>query len=65
MSDAPNAAPNAAPDDAPPARVFIERNPGGCSCGPDCEFPCWQRLGIANPCVDCGCDVAAKLEPAA
>lgn len=26
-----------------------------CRCGPDCEFPCWQRLGIADPCPECGC----------
>lgn len=26
-----------------------------CKCGPDCEFPCWQRLGIAPACGSCGC----------
>lgn len=28
----------------------------GCKCGPECEFPCWQRVGIAPPCKGCGCD---------
>lgn len=59
----PNEA-DSAPDDAP-LGVFVERRPGTCACGPDCEFPCWQRLGIANPCVDCGCDAPAELEAAA
>jgi hypothetical protein len=26
-----------------------------CHCGPECEFPCWQRLGIAPACEGCGC----------
>ena len=26
-----------------------------CVCAPDCKFPCHQRLGVANPCVECGC----------
>lgn len=32
----------------------------GCRCGGDCDFPCWQRVGIAPPCEVCGCD---KREP--
>ena len=28
-----------------------------CKCGNDCEFPCWQRLGIAPCCGSCGCEV--------
>ncbi len=26
-----------------------------CKCGSACEFPCWQRLGIAEACRACGC----------
>jgi hypothetical protein len=27
-----------------------------CKCGQDCEFPCWQRLGITDePCGQCEC----------
>lgn len=26
-----------------------------CKCGPECEFPCWQRLGIAEACSQCEC----------
>jgi hypothetical protein len=26
-----------------------------CRCGKDCEFPCWQRIGIAPSCVACEC----------
>lgn len=27
----------------------------GCVCGPECEFPCWQRLGLtSSPCCS-GC----------
>jgi hypothetical protein len=26
-----------------------------CGCGPNCEFPCWQRLGWAPACRECGC----------
>lgn len=30
----------------------------GCKCGPSCEFPCWQRLGLTtDPC----CDTCAPL----
>ena len=28
---------------------------GECKCGPDCEMPCWQRIGIAPACGACGC----------
>ena len=27
-----------------------------CQCSEECEFPCWQRIGIASACVACGCD---------
>lgn len=27
-----------------------------CRCTKDCEFPCWQRYGIAPPCEACGCN---------
>lgn len=26
-----------------------------CRCGPDCDFPCWQRVGIAPACGACHC----------
>lgn len=29
-----------------------------CVCDEDCEFPCWQRVGITPPCESCGCDVS-------
>ena len=29
-----------------------------CRCDHECEFPCWQRLGIAPPCGGCGCALA-------
>ena len=27
-----------------------------CKCGPQCEFPCWMRLGLTDHpcCPDCG-----------
>lgn len=30
-------------------------NTPACNCGPDCEMPCWQRVGIADACSGCGC----------
>ena len=50
---------------APLDGVFVERAPTTCACLPDCEFPCWQRLGIANACEECGCSEAVDLEAAA
>lgn len=40
--------------------VFVDGSrvsPGSeaCRCGNDCEFPCWQRLGIAEACSSCAC----------
>lgn len=26
-----------------------------CNCGPECEMPCWQRIGLAPACAACGC----------
>jgi hypothetical protein len=26
-----------------------------CLCDADCDYPCWQRDGIAPPCDVCGC----------
>jgi Zn-finger protein len=26
-----------------------------CRCTPDCEWPCWQRIGVAPPCAPCYC----------
>lgn len=38
-----------------------------CKCSPDCEFPCWQRVGIAPACEACECGVgtlaASMKEP--
>lgn len=40
-----------------------------CQCGPDCEFPCWQQLGLVpddqiGNCCGCG-KRPAKQEEAA
>ena len=41
--------------------VFIDGDDRpNCRCGGDCDFPCWQRVGIAAACEVCGCD---KREP--
>lgn len=39
------------------AGIFIDGkvNTPACNCGPDCEMPCWQRVGIADACKGCGC----------
>jgi len=58
-------------DSNPSKRLFIDGTgitPGSekCQCKPSCEFPCWQRLGIAPPCPDCvygGCPVDTGWEP--
>jgi hypothetical protein len=34
-----------------------------CKCGHECEFPCWQRLGIAPPCGACGCEIDTGYTP--
>lgn len=37
-----------------------------CGCKKSCEFPCWQRLGIAPPCDTCvygGCQVDTGYVP--
>jgi hypothetical protein len=26
-----------------------------CCCTPECDFPCWQRLGLGPACEFCGC----------
>lgn len=44
------------------AFVCPPQDPPGCKCGGQCEFPCWQRDGIAGPCTDCGCHLSA-VEP--
>lgn len=33
-----------------------------CKCGPDCEFPCWQRVGLTDEpaCGSCGCPAPSK-----
>ena len=41
-------------------RIFIDGTgitPGTekCHCTSECEFPCWQRLGWAPACAECGC----------
>ena len=35
----------------------------GCSCGNECEMPCWQRMGIAEVCGSCGCTVDTGYTP--
>lgn len=30
-------------------------NVPGCACGSSCQFPCWQRVGIADACEACDC----------
>lgn len=40
-------------------RVFACGPPSDCKCKPDCDFPCWHRMGIADPCTECGCAIAA------
>jgi hypothetical protein len=37
-------------------------NVPGCRCGDSCEFPCWQRVGIAPPCEACPCDWGMEYE---
>lgn len=35
--------------------VFVDGNTNvrGCACGPECEFPCWQRVGLTtDPCCE-------------
>ena len=55
---------------APVSRVgiFIDGTgvtPGseGCQCSNECEFPCWQRLGMAPACEACGCDIDTGYSP--
>lgn len=44
-----------------PREIFVDGNrvtPGTekCKCGPECEMPCWQRIGLTDQpcCPDCG-----------
>lgn len=39
----------------------ILSRPHGCRCHASCEFPCWQRVGWATPCGNCGCEDAAGI----
>lgn len=41
--------------------TIIDVNPVGCRCPRACEFPCWQREGIADPCSSCGCVTVSEL----
>ncbi len=39
--------------------TFLDGNVNypSCRCTPDCEMPCWQRVGLTDePCGVCGCD---------
>lgn len=43
-----------------PVGSFMDGNrvtPGTakCVCGPDCEFPCWQRIGVTDQACCPGC----------
>ena len=31
-----------------------------CRCTAECEFPCWQRIGIAPACRSCNCPAFAE-----
>lgn len=51
------------------ARIFVDGpgiTPGAenCKCGPDCECPCWQMLGLTDDpvCGVCGCSPAPATE---
>lgn len=38
--------------------VFVDgsANYPSCRCKPDCDFPCWQMVGLSDePCQACGC----------
>lgn len=46
-------------------RIFLDGalNTPGCVCGPDCEMPCWQLVGLTDdPCGACGCPAARPDE---
>lgn len=34
-----------------------------CECSRECEFPCWQRVGIAPLCAACGCHEVTVSDP--
>ena len=38
-------------------------NHPGCRCGDECGMPCWQRIGVAPACEQCGCDAFADDVP--
>lgn len=38
--------------------LFIDGNGPGCSCGPECEMPCWQRVGLTE---DACCKACSPL----
>jgi hypothetical protein len=47
------------------AKIFVDGTgitPGTekCQCTIECEFPCWQRLGIAPACEACECPPLPK-----
>ena len=54
-------------DGARRAYVFTDGNQNvpGCVCENDCEFPCWQRVGVGPPCEVCGCPPGLFDEDAA
>jgi hypothetical protein len=33
-----------------------------CKCTAECEFPCWQRIGIAPACSACKCPPLEELD---
>lgn len=37
--------------------IFFDsnKNTPGCACTINCDFPCWQRVGLTGPCEQCGC----------
>lgn len=43
-----------------------QANTPKCHCGPDCEMPCWQLIGLTEDgCTACGCGKAGlEFSPA-
>lgn len=39
-------------------------NTPGCTCPNECEFPCWQRIGLDDGRCPCGCDWLRSASPA-
>lgn len=45
-----------------PEQTFFldgQANTPKCRCTHDCEMPCWQLVGLTDPCGACGCGEGA------